>query len=567
MIRFALPAALWLGLASVLVLAAYLIRRRARRVVVPFLPLWAATRGRGGSGIGPVVTRWLDLLLALLASLAAAFAAGGPFVPGEAESVRDLVLVLDGGLEAAAGDRERRLRGLAEAEIGRRAPGSRFVLIAVADGGPNVWSGGDVADALAFVRAHRAGWLPGEREEALELAREAATTLRAADVVLCTFRPGRPEGARLRTIREPITNGGISSVEVLTDAEGGAKIARLGVRGGGTITLEGGIAGEGVVDVPLTTTGTITLRRQGDPDDFPADDAVFLLLPERRLPHAIVVAEEDPSPFLAAAVAALEETRLLEGPLERTRPAHAAEVVADLLIFDRCAPERPLPGVRAIYIAPPAGALPFKVGEWSDATVIFDVRRDHPVLRGFDLASVPLLRAEPILGGSPLARAACGPIVCEGPGWVALGFEPDKTVFAATPSYPLLLRNAIAHLTESIPSEVPEFHAIGEPTPFSGVAETAAGERRRVGGRLIGPPGFWKLGEATVAVNLIREDLDLQSTTDPSDPLPDVGAPALPDRPLAVHAAALALVCLLAGWWVYCRAYVVHGLTAEGPWE
>jgi len=553
MIRFAFPAGLWLGLAALFVLAAYLIRRRARRVVVPFLPLWAASGSRRGAGFGGALTRLFDLLLALLACLAAALAAGAPFVPGERESLRDLVLVVDGGIEAQAGDRLDRLRKLAEAEIRRRAPGTRFVLIAVADEGPRVWSGGDREEAIAFVRSIRAAWLPGDRAEALDLAREGARTLRVADVVLCTFRPGRPEGMRLRTLREPIDNAGIASVEVLTDAEGGGKIARLGLRGKGPVAIEGGFVGEGSVDVPLPASGQVTLKRAGAPDGFLHDDAAFLILPERRIPRAVVVAEGEPSPFLSAALVALEETRSLKGPLERTTPDHAGEVEADLLIFDRCAPERAFPAIRSIYLAPPPGALPFKVGEWSDAPVIFDVRRDHALLRGIDLAAVPLLRARPLMGGSPIARAACGPVICEGPGWLALGFDPDRTVFAATPAYPLFLRNAIAHLTETIASEVPEFHAIGEPSPSAGVAEGRGGERWRVGDRLLGMPGFWTLGERTLAVNLVAPDLDLTSTDEPSDPLPAVGEPAIPDRPLTVHAAALGLVFLMLGWWVYWR--------------
>ncbi len=553
MIRFAFPAGLWLGLGALLVLAAYLIRRRARRVVVPFLPLWAVSGSRRGAGFGGALTRLLDLLLALLACLAAALAAGSPFVPGARESIRDLVLVVDGGLEAQAGGRLDRLRGLAEAEIRRRAPGTRFVLIAVADEGPQVWSGGDREEALAFVRAIRPAWLPGDRAEALDLAREGARTLREADVVLCTFRPGRPDGLRLRTLTDPIENSGIASVEVLTDAEGGGKIARLGLRGKGPVTLEGGLVGEGSVDVPLPASGRVALRRQGAPDGFSPDDAVYLILPERRIPRAVVIAAGEPSPFLTAALVALEETRSLLGPLERTTPDHAGAVEADLLIFDRCAPASALTGTRAIYLAPPPGALPFKVGEWSDSSVLLDVRRDHPLWRGFDPAAVPLLRARPLMGGSPLARAACGPVACEGPGWLALGFDPDRTVFAATPAYPLFLRNAIAHLTETIASEVPEFHAVGEPSPTSGVAEGADGQRWRVGDRLLGPPGFWTLGEATLAVNLVAPDLDLTSTNAPSDPLPAVGDPAIPDRPLAVHAAALGLVFLMLGWWVYWR--------------
>ena len=75
----------------------------------------------------------------------------------------------------------------------------------------------------------------------------------------------------------------------------------------------------------------------------------------------------------------------------------------------------------------------------------------------------------------------------------------------------------------------------------------------RVGTRLLGPPGFWRLGERTLAVNLLWPDLDLGAAQEASDPLPGVGEPGLPRRPLTAPFSAAAILLLLLAWWVFWR--------------
>ncbi|MGH7163760.1 MAG: hypothetical protein ACREID_09770, partial [Planctomycetota bacterium] len=158
-----------------------------------------------------------------------------------------------------------------------------------------------------------------------------------------------------------------------------------------------------------------------------------------------------------------------------------------------------------------------------------------------------------VLGGEPLAFAAPGAVLAAAPSWVALGFDPDRCVLAASPSYPLFLRNAVALLGRASPSREPEFFAIGERAPLRGLAELPDGRSARVGERLLGPPGFWRLGDRTLAVNLLLPDLDLAPPGVPSDPLPPVGAQGTPDRPLAPLFAGAALALLLVAWWAFWR--------------
>ena len=66
MMEFAQPIGFWLGLAGVGVLAAHLVRRRAKRITVPFLPLWNAVLEGQRGGFGSALSRWLDLILMLL---------------------------------------------------------------------------------------------------------------------------------------------------------------------------------------------------------------------------------------------------------------------------------------------------------------------------------------------------------------------------------------------------------------------------------------------------------------------------------------------------------------------
>jgi len=566
--QFADPLGLWLGVSGALVLLAYLVRRRVRRVEVPFLPLWTGALTERRGGFGSALTRWLDLLLALLACACVAVAAGAPFLPGRASTVRDLVLVVDGGLELQAADRRQRLIKIAEAEVRRRAAGTRYFLVRVDGDGPRLHTGVGRGQALAFVRGQKPGWRRANSQEALALAREGARHLTNPDLVFCTYRPGRPEGFRLRTEGAAAKNAGFVGLEVLGDPEGGGRIARAVVRGEGRADIDGidgkgawsgdlggELGGDRVVDLPLPPSGKARFVLRTEADDFSADDAIYLHIPERKRPRVLVVAEGDPSPFLISAMTALEKTRAIRGPLDRTQPEHVTEAARayDVLVFDRCAPTRPVPGLRALFIAPDEGTLPFKVGPWTDAPTLFDVRSDDPLVRGTGIERIPPVRARALRGGTPVAFAAPGPVIAKGPGWIALGYDPDACVLASSPAYPLFLRAAIASLAGTAPARQSEFAVVGERAPRSGSATRPDGGTQKIADRLPGPPGFWSIDEDTWAVNLLVPDLDLSPPTEKSDPLEPVGLPAIPDHPLTPAFAGAGLIFLLAGWWWYWR--------------
>ena len=566
--RFGDPAGLWLGAAAAFVLAAYLVRRRVRRVEVPFLPLWTGALTERRGGFGSALTRWLDLLFALLACAAVAMAAGSPFLPGEESTVRDLVLVMDGGLELRAGDRREKLIKIAEAEVRRRAPGTRYFVVRVDPSGPRLHVGTARAQALAFVRAHDGGWKSASSEEAQALAREGALGLQEPDLVFCTYRPGRPEGFRLRTEMGEAPNAGFTALEVLGDPEGGGRLARMRLRGKGRLAVdgpdaqsswEGEVDGAETIDLPLPASGEVTFTLRAPLDLFAPDNRLFLYLPERKQPRVLVVSEDAPSPFLTSAMAALEQTRAIRGPLDRTKPEHVAEAARlyDVIVFDRCAAPKPIAGLRALYLAPDRGALPFKLGPWADAPTLFDVQDDHPLVRGTGFSRIPPLRARAIRGGEAIASAAPGPVLAVAGNWVALGFDPDACVLASSPAYPLFLRGAIAHLAGSAPTRLTEFVTVGERAPGKGIARWPDESRHPIGERVFGPPGFWRIGEGdamrTWAVNLLAPGLDLSPATEPSDPLTPTGLPAVPDHPLTPAFAGAALLLLLLGWWWYWR--------------
>jgi len=558
--EFALPAGLWLGLAAAGVLTAHLVRRRARVKTVPFLPLWISVLAQRRGGFGSAMVRYLDLFLVLIACCAVALAAGSPFIPGKPDRVRDVVLVVDGGVELRAGGRGGRLLKVVEAEVRRRAPGTRIAILFAADRGATVWSGTDKAAALHFVRGRRAGWLPTRTDGAVALAREAGRVLREPDLVFCTCRDERPDGFRVRVVGEAVRNAGVASLEVLADPEGRGRLVRVGLRGHGDVEIEGhwngDVDGFRVIDVPLPIGGRFTLTVNAVGDGFAPDDHAYLLVPTRKVPRILVVSEQDPSPFLVAALQALEETGVIEGPLGRTTPQHSVEAARrnyDVLIFDRCAPPERISRARCLYLAPPPGALPFKVGEHTAAPALFDVQRDHPLLAGYDLQRIPPRRARAVLGGEALAHAAPGPVLAATSGWIALGFDPDRCVFAASPAYPLFLRNCIVYLADVLPQAAAEFYTVNEPAAEQGVAQVDGFGPVRVLERWIGPPGFWKLGDQTYAVNLLDPDLDLSPPSAPSDPLADVGDPGTPDQPLAAPFSAAAVVLLLLAWWLFWR--------------
>jgi len=411
------PAGFWLGLAAGGVLLAHLIRRRARRVTVPFLPLWAAALGERRGGFGSRLMRYLDLLLVLIACAAVAVAAAGPYTKGTPSTARDLVLVLDGGLELRAGDRHRLLWHVARAEIQRRAPGTRFLIVRVSEGRDSSVRCADDRAAMAEVSRHQPAWQRRSPEHALALARAAASDLRDPDFVFVTYRAIAPENWRLRVVKQSAQNAGFASLEVTGDPEGGGRFARVTLRGEGPATIgefwKGElVAGEPtVLQLPLPREGEAEFTIVSEGDAFAADDTIRLLLPGRERPRPLVVSDTgEVSPFLISALTALEATGAIIGPLEQTVPARAAEAAKDysVVIFDRCAPPRTLTGVPVLYLSPPGGALPFRVGEEHPAPALFHVEREHPLVRGIDLERIPPLNGRAVLGGEAIATAAPG---------------------------------------------------------------------------------------------------------------------------------------------------------------
>ncbi|MGQ0613342.1 MAG: BatA domain-containing protein [Planctomycetaceae bacterium] len=551
--RFLHPAGFWLALAMAGLLLAYLVRRRARRVEVPFLPLWAAALAQQHAGLGSRLVRHLDLLLLLLACGAIAGAAGGPFLPGRPDTTRDLVLLLDGGVELRAKGRIEALYAAAREEVARRAPGTEIVVIALRDEGERVSAARTPAEAFAAVDAHAAGWTKLDPGAGFDLGRLAARRMRDPDLVFCTFRASRPEGFRVRAFGGAAPNAGFVALEVLSDPESGGRIARATLRGAGRVRVDeifdGELRGERLLDLPLRRGGRTEVGVRMEGDAFPYDDVLRFELPEAQAPRVLVVAEGEPSPFLAAAMAALEAVGAIRGPLDRTTPERIREAMQDydLLLFDRCAPLEELPGLRAIYLAPPGGALPFALGEEAGAPVVFDARVGHPLLAGVDLARSPPLRARALRGGEPLAYAAPGPILAASESWVALGFDPDRSILGASPAYPLFLRNAIAHLAATARDTAPEFFTVGERAPARGDAFVEGFGPLALGESVVGPPGFWLAGDRAFAVNLVEPDLDLAGPGS-ADPLPPVGDPGQPDRRLESWFALTAIALLLAAW-------------------
>ncbi|MCZ6572759.1 MAG: hypothetical protein O7C98_06270 [Planctomycetota bacterium] len=554
---FLRPEALWVALVAVGVLAAHLIRRRARRMEVPFLPLWTAA-SETPRGFGASVLRALDLLLVLVSVAAVSLAAAAPYLPGRPGTVRDLVLVLDGGVELRAARRHEELLRAAGGEMARRAPGTRFVIIGVQDEIDTLVSTDRPSVALGAVMRHPAGWTRRPPDEGLALARTAAQDLNDPDLVFVTARRPAAPGFRVHSVGVAVDNRGFTALDVIDDPEGSGRLARVGLAGSGVLEIERidtgevwPVAGDGArsVDLPLPERGRVVFKLRGR-DGFAYDDAVFLGLMEQPPPRVLVVAEAEPSPFLIAAMEALHKTGHVQGPLQRVTPGHAAEAANryDVLVFDRCAApvvvRRP-----ALYIAPPAtSSLPFRVGTERPAPTLFQVRDTHPLLAGLDLERIPPRRGRPVLGGESLARGAPGPLVAAAPGWIALGFDPDACVLASSPAYPLLLRNAIAVLGKRKLSAQPEFFEVGETVRVGGDDAPAQDLR------LLGAPGFWDLKGRTLPVNLLLPGLDLTPPDALDGDKPDVGDPGIPDQPLTLPFAGAALFLLGLAWWIFWRS-------------
>ena len=482
-----LPAAsAWLLLAGVaaLVVALYLLKPSARRLVVASSLIWQRVLERRRRK--PERWRWwLSLLLALAIALSITAALTRPQIAVLSGAAADVVLVVDTGASMAtrtADGRTRLTHALArgEAIMAAGGAGSRFL---VADTTHQVATPAFESreEALARLRALRpqAGvlaWFPDVAQ--LSPHPEPSLQREAVEVWFITDGVARlalPPRTRTVSVFELADNAGITAFEVraspaeprrydayleLGNASPGGKRVQVQVAGVGAaptlreVDVAGGASARLVLDLSAYRDGPLQASIAAQGDAFELDNLAYAYLPAKARARVGLVTTGNP--------ALLRSLRLLPRvEVEVIAPGPLRELSRyDALVLDRFAPPRP-PALPALLIAP--GAVPWLPPSASDVsdTRIEQWDANHPLLAALPLRDVIVeraawLRMEPPRDGTalpftPLARGSRGePLILatrEGRRFALLSFALEASNFAQQAGFPAFLSNAVDWLT------------------------------------------------------------------------------------------------------------------------
>ncbi len=421
--------------AAALVLLFYWLKPPPRRLIVPSTLIWKQVlQKRKGRRWNDRLRWWLSLLAALAIALALGLSIGRPVLEGSGGGPREIALILDTSPTMQTRTRQgatRWERALGEARrlIIEAPEGSRF---RIAD------TGGRLDPASAVDREQALTQLEGLKPEFSSRRRlptqgfaQGADVFFISDGVL--LPPGQAPGETV-SVYEPADNLGIvafstrrqpgdprsvSAYLEIVNASLSDKSAEVVISGAGelritrSIQLRAGESWKETLDVSDFDRGPLRATVTSAGDAFAADDRAFSYRPAaKRLRTALFT----------------EGNRWLEtllgldpGVLLQVLPpsAYRRGMAADVLIFDRTAPDQ-VPAAPSILFAPSEAAwLPPRLGE-SSAPAPDVWRADHPLLEGVprgDFTASRLARLEEegweVLassGGTPLLLTRQGGI-------------------------------------------------------------------------------------------------------------------------------------------------------------
>jgi hypothetical protein len=562
--------ALW-GLPLIVLL--YLIRKRARRVLVPFLPFWQrvfAERRRQPS----LLRTLISILLQMLAATAAIVALARPYrETSVAEPVRSVVIV-DRGLATAMAPDGVPLADRAAArghEVFVRASSAGPTTVAVLRSGLEPRSAG--AAAFEGLPAP-AGSRPLEEIATLRAASDPATRIffvtpfavdpkLLAGVTVIAAAPG------------PLANGGIRSVAL--DAARGELAVRADPGGTARTLFLRAADGSTLASAPVSEPAPVVLKVPDDappdaelrlepPDGFPADDLAPLDLPDRgRL--KVVVASDAPTPALDSAL--LASSIMDEKSSGRVALGDLAKVVEE---FDVAivvgAPDGTALPAGSYFLADsfPQG-MPATVGAGEAEARATKRRADVPWLKALDVDEWRVHRMRPVeglAGLDVLVEGTRGPLVARfeqgGVRAIALSVRPElaASTLPLIPAFPLMLRGALLELAPRSRTPGPPVHRAGDRIVLA-PAEAAAvvagdGSPRplrlaRDGGgyELPSAPGRYAAGGRTITVAWLDHPALPGAARVEDDPWP--AAPRRPERRSFQPELLLLLIAVLLAEW------------------
>ncbi len=439
------------GLASLVLVLLFLLRRRSVRVVVPSLAPWRRSAKRR---VNPV---WRQLL-ALLLQVAASGAIAGALVGDEQvdeEDTRPQVLIVDGSASMAAAGRmdgvEPWLRG---SEAGLILARDDLQVLAP--------PGASLAQQAYALERLEAGLGLGAVERAVQVTQALGIRPR----VLTDRHLDLPEDVEQIVVGSPAQDVSVDSVVAsagpglppeyairiqLSNHGSEQRLVRLRLE-----TVDS-VLGDSQLELPPGETVAQVYRMQpveaewvlatlvDHEDALPANDKAFGLLPTLRPARVWLVGEGNRYLEEVLAVFPGLELRRLEPDSYRRPPSDL-----DLIIFDRVAPSGRPPGVPAVYIDPPRGTGPFP--SWATAREPLFTTWDfgHRVFRGVAMRHLVVEQVSvlqlPRGTGRVLAATDDGPAMVvsdQSPRSLVLGFDLTRSDLPLTVAFPQLVYNLV----------------------------------------------------------------------------------------------------------------------------
>ena len=509
---FLAPAALWLAVVGLGIVALYLLKIKRRRQTVPSLEFWRELANETPvRSLFQQLKRWLSLLLWLVTAACLVLAVGNPIITAGRMKAESIVIIVDNsaGMQTVEQDFAGRTRfQLAQqvvVELINKRPVNDEWLLVDAGRQPRVaqafsrdrkslrdaaialepfWGGNDLPAAVKL-----ASQLLAEKSEPRIVvisdgADGAVAKLMSEDERLVHWPIGKTSdnlgitrmSVRIQRSRSEhhvflqVMNASPDSVEtnLVFDVDGTTtKVEPL--------NLAPGELWEKVVEFYRPEGGV--LRASIDRDDaLPVDNEVFAVLKPIEPAAVFLVTDPEESYFFEQALMAMEslvdfETSQILTPEQYTQLGTLRDE-ADLTIFNNAPPENGTPVGPALFVNRWPEDLPAqRVGD-AAATRMEVAWADHPLMRhlNFRAATLALARSIELLDNKStavLARSADGaPLIFldQTPEHRALclAFNVLDSDLPFRNSFPILLRNAVTYFVSEQTPWVLSHYRIGE---------------------------------------------------------------------------------------------------------
>ncbi|MEA4898403.1 MAG: VWA domain-containing protein [Eubacteriales bacterium] len=573
------PGAAWALLALAYLPLLYLLKRRHRDVPIPSSLLWRRAlaeqlSNRPFQKMRRSLLLALQLLLALLLSLALM----QPVFSGGA--ARELLLAFDlsAGMQADAGGRTRLTRALEHAAgvVSALPPGSRVSVVTAGRHTRQLLSrSSDFAATHRVLAGITAENGSADLAPALSLARAMAREAEGLETLFYTHAALEAEaGVFLMTPFEGVDNAAVLSLS----AAGGQALCRVANYGGArTLTLscyaDGAPADAAMLSLGAGETGQVRFDVPADAvhlraeiletDALPLDNACDFIIRSTRARRVVLAGEGNV--FLESALTIGGDVELSRGS---AREAALAPGYA-LYVFDGAQPDAPPPSGSLMLLKHGGAAGPGTLRRAPGALA-------ERLTRGMPLKDVAVRAYTPLTAGTPLLLAGDDAVatldVRDGRKIVRFGFDLHDSNLPVKLDFPLLIQNLLSEL-------ISESAAVG--------ADAACGrdvyltpDPRAASARLIAPSGaeysidgpgpFGETNEAGVyrfeqvvegetrvdafALNMPRGESETRMVPEGDNwDAATASGQGIGMHALAKLAALIALIVLMAEWWVIAR--------------